>query len=81
MSASSHQVGGTHYTAMPIQPWDVMQACMTDAEFVGFLRGNAIKYLMRAGSKGPAAEDYAKAAHYLAQLQEVLATMTTTRGN
>lgn len=69
---STRQVGGTHYTAMPIQPWDAMEAWMGREQFIGFLRGGAIKYLARAGSKGDAAEDVAKAGHYIEKLAEVL---------
>ena len=66
------QIGGDHYVSKAIQPWDAMEAWMTPEEFVGFLRGNAIKYLARAGSKGNALEDYRKAQHYLARLIEVM---------
>lgn len=66
------QIGGDHYVSKAIQPWDAMEAWMTPDEFVGFLRGNAIKYLARAGSKGDALEDYRKAQHYLARLIEVM---------
>ena len=34
-------------------------------EYLTFNLGNALKYLWRAGKKGPAAEDYRKAAWYL----------------
>lgn len=64
------QIGGDHYASKAIQPWDAMEAWMTPDEFVGFLRGNAIKYLARAGSKGDALEDYRKAQHYLERLIE-----------
>lgn len=70
--ANFRQVGGDHYASKTIQPWAAMEAWMPDFQFVGFLRGNAIKYLARAGSKGPALEDYKKAQHYLAKLIEVL---------
>ena len=66
------QVGGNHYVSKAIQPWDAMEAWMPDFQFVGFLRGNAIKYLARAGSKGDALEDYKKAQHYISKLIEVL---------
>lgn len=66
------QVGGDHYRTKAVQPWDAMQAWMTPDQFVGFLRGNAVKYLARAGSKGDALEDYRKAQHYLARLIEVM---------
>jgi DNA-directed RNA polymerase subunit RPC12/RpoP len=69
--ANATQVGGEHYRALAVQPWDAMAAWMTPVEFRGFLRGNAIKYLARAGHKGSALEDYAKARHYLAKLIEI----------
>lgn len=72
MTANHTQVGGDHYARHAIQPWDAMQAWMTPEQFEGFLRGNAIKYLARAGSKGPAREDIAKAHHYLTKLLEVM---------
>lgn len=71
MSANNHQVGGDHYRAMDIQPWDAMQSWMTSAEFRGFLRGNAIKYLARCDKKGAPVEDLRKARHYLDKLIEV----------
>lgn len=66
------QIGGDHYRTKAVQPWDAMQAWMTPDQFIGFLRGNAVKYLARAGSKGDALEDYRKAQHYLARLIEVM---------
>lgn len=70
MSADDMQVGGSHYKQMPMQPWDVMQAVMTHQEFVGFLKGNIIKYSMRAGRKD-GTDDGAKALHYAHKLAEV----------
>lgn len=72
MSARDYQIGGSHYAERKIQPWDAMEAWMPDFEFVGFLRGNCIKYISRAGTKGDALEDYRKAQHYLTRLIEVL---------
>ena len=69
--AMSRQVGGTHYKDKTIQPWDVIDG-LPHAEAKGFYRGNAIKYIMRAGDKGPAREDYEKAIHYLEKLLEIL---------
>jgi hypothetical protein len=39
---------------------------MTQSEFEGFLRGNAIKYIWRADEKGNAIQDLRKAAFYIA---------------
>lgn len=72
--SSSIQIGGDHYRSRAVQPWDAMEAWMTPEQFQGFLRGNAIKYLARAGSKGDALEDYRKAHHYLGKLIETLDT-------
>ena len=68
----NHQVGGTHYTRTALQPWDVMEDWMTSEQFKGFLRGNVIKYVYRAGSKGIEVEDFKKAQHYLQKLINVI---------
>ena len=70
MSADEVQVGGTHYKDMPVQPWTVMEAVLTAEEFVGFLKGNIIKYSMRQGRK-EGSDDANKALHYLQKLREV----------
>lgn len=70
MSASDYQVDGSHYKDMPIEPWDVMRAVMTRDEFIGFLKGNVIKYSLRAGRK-EGSDDAAKARHYMEKLSEV----------
>ena len=70
-SADAVQVGGSHYKDMAIQPWDVMQAVLTPEEFVGFLKGNVLKYSLRAGKKAGADDDAAKAKHYAQKLREV----------
>jgi hypothetical protein len=42
----------------------VLEAWLSPEQFIGFLRGNAIKYLPRAGKKGPAEDDLFKSADY-----------------
>ena len=72
--AGTYQVDGDHYTTMDIQPWDVMESVLTPEEFIGFLKGNIIKYAMRAGRK-EGTDDAAKAKHYankLANFQGIL---------
>ena len=68
--ANDIQVGGSHYKDMPVQPWIVMEAVLTHDEFIGFLKGNVIKYSMRAGRK-EGSDDAEKAKHYLQKLKEV----------
>jgi hypothetical protein len=61
------QVGGNHYKSKTIQPWDAMQAWMSQEAFAGFLLGNCIKYLARYKDKG-GVQDLEKARHYLDKL-------------
>jgi hypothetical protein len=67
--ADDVQVGGQHYKDMGIQPWAVMEAVLTKEEFVGFLKGNVIKYAMRQGKKD--SDDANKARHYASKLKEI----------
>jgi hypothetical protein len=59
-----------HY-ALPdgSQAIDHIQAALTPDEFRGYLRGNALKYLLRAEKKG-GATDYAKGVWYLNKLKD-----------
>ena len=69
VGVQAQQIGGDHYVRHAIQPWDAMREWMTPAEFQGFLRGNAIKYIARCTDKG-GVEDIEKAVHYLQQLAQ-----------
>jgi len=66
MSANEKEVGGQHYKAMGVQPWDAMRGCMTPEAFDGYLRGSALSYLMRGKEL-----DLEKAIHCLEKLREV----------
>lgn len=67
--ADDIQAGGTHYKEMGVEPWTVMQSVLTEEEFIGFLKGNIIKYAMRQGRKeSPDAE---KCKHYIQKLKEM----------
>lgn len=77
MSARARQEGGEHYTKMTVQPWDVIDSWPREQR-IGFYRGNAIKYIMRAGKKGGldgAVDDLLKATHYIEKLTETLLTL------
>ncbi len=69
-SADAVQVGGNHYKNMAVQPWEVMQSMLTYNEFIGFLKGNMIKYAMRQGLKDP--HDAEKFRHYRQKYLETL---------
>lgn len=69
MNADDYQIGGTHYRDMKVQPWNVMEAILTKEEYLGFIKGNIIKYSMRQGRKD--SDDADKAIHYMAKLREL----------
>lgn len=58
------------YRTLDIEPWDIMQADFTREEFIGFLKGNIVKYCLR--KKGSDLQDFEKIEHYARKLQEVL---------
>lgn len=69
--ASGRQIAGSHYLDMPIPPWDVIDTWPLEQR-IGFYRGTALAYVMRAGSKGDAVTDIEKGIHTLEKLAEVL---------
>lgn len=72
MSANDTQVGGDHYKSLgQYQPWDVLRHWLTEEEYRGWMKGNAIVYLAREKQKG-GDQDIGKAAHHLQKLLEVL---------
>jgi hypothetical protein len=71
LKANDRQVDGTHYKDMSIQPWELMESLLEHEEFIGFLKGNALKYALRDGKKEGALHDAEKARHYMAKLAEM----------
>ena len=69
--ANDYQVGGSHYKDKRVQPWDVIDTWSREQR-IGFYRGNALKYLMRMGSKDESLQEIQKGSHYLQKLIEVL---------
>lgn len=69
--ARDTQVGGTHYKAMGVEPWDVIDTWPLDQR-IGYYRGNALKYIMRMGSKDEQLQEAKKGLHYQEKLVETL---------
>ena len=65
-SPDDTQIGGSHYTDMSIEPWEVIERANLD-----YWDGNAIKYVMRYGSKN-GVEDLKKAIHYIEKKISIL---------
>ena len=60
-----------HYQIYPnLEAIDVIGMVLTDAEFKGYLKGNSLKYRLRAGKKNSLEEDIKKAMWYEKRLRE-----------
>ncbi len=63
-----------HYNQGQIEVIDLMLKTFGTTAVIDFCRINAFKYRMRAGYKGDAAEDIAKAMWYEDKVKELFAT-------
>ena len=60
----------THYRGA-IQPIQLMRAQMSEEAFMGFLRGNIIKYASRLGKKDKITKETAKILQYAVWLHQL----------
>ena len=60
-----HYGGDTEYECIK-----VLKAWMTKDEFIGFCKGNALKYLCRSGKKDEILQEYNKAKWYIEKMIE-----------
>jgi hypothetical protein len=70
-AADQRQVGGDHYKTLDVSPWEAMKYLLTEEEFIGFLKGNIIKYSIRQGRKAGSNDDGQKCLHYIQKLKEI----------
>jgi hypothetical protein len=54
-----------HYTVGGIETIDYIKAKLSPEEFIGYLKGNVIKYTSRAGKKQDTIQDLEKAQWYM----------------
>lgn len=69
-----------HYTKGEIECIDAIKASMTEEAYLGYLKGNAMKYLWRYENKGKKGEDLAKAKWYVSRLQNEVDPVQNTWG-
>jgi len=60
----------SHYNMLTIEAIDIIEMSMTKEEFLGYLKGNSLKYMIRYKHKGNPVEDLEKATWYLNKLKE-----------
>jgi hypothetical protein len=65
----------SHYNSKGVEAIDAIEASMSDEEFQGYCKGNAMKYMWRYKYKGKPVEDLKKAQWYLNKLIASLETM------
>jgi hypothetical protein len=61
-----------HYTIGGFEAYEVIKAKLTEEEWQGYLKGNVLKYMLRANFKDSHNEDILKAQWYLNKLAETL---------
>lgn len=61
-----------HYKIGGIEAIDVIRSRLTDEEFIGYLKGNILKYDLRASFKGSLIEDLEKSTVYKDWLIDVV---------
>lgn len=66
-ASTADPINPGHYKRGGVDVIDILKAKLTEEEYQGFLKGNVIKYTLRAGMKN-GAEDLKKAAWYSSML-------------
>jgi hypothetical protein len=61
-----------HYTSGGIETIDYIKAKMSPDEYIGYLRGNILKYTSRIGLKGDPVEDSGKIVWYAVELNKYI---------
>ena len=69
-----------HYNSGSLECIDAIEASMSRDEFLGYLKGNTMKYLWRYRYKGKPEEDLKKAKWYLEQLTKTYTNGDSTNG-
>jgi hypothetical protein len=68
-----------HYQTGGIETIEYIEAKLSKEEFAGYCRGNALKYISRAGHKDATAQEIGKAIWYLERWKGSLARTDTPR--
>lgn len=71
-------VNPDHYKRGGIEAIDYIQAKLTPEEFAGYCRGNALKYVSRAGYKDATGQEISKAIWYLNRWRDSLVDCRTS---
>ena len=61
-----------HYQLNGVEAIDIIKTILTPEEYRGYLKGNALKYMLREPFKGNSKQDVAKAQWYLERYHGLL---------
>ena len=61
-----------HYKMLDVEAIDLIEMSMTKDEFLGYLKGNVLKYVIRYKHKGKSREDLDKGKWYLEKLGDMI---------
>ena len=62
----------SHYQLNGVEAIDIIKTILTPEEYLGYLKGNALKYIIREPYKGNPVQDVAKAKWYLSRYHGLL---------
>lgn len=71
MASDGTAVSQKHYQIAAVEPIEIMQMYLSPEQLQGYLRGNAMKYLLRVGHKDESKKEIDKAYQYIKWLRYV----------
>ena len=70
MTSDGTAVNQKHYQIAAVEPIEIIQMYLSPEQFKGYLRGNALKYLLRVGHKDESKKEIDKAYQYIKWLKQ-----------
>lgn len=80
LEVNEKNINPTHYRSGNIEVIDIIEDQLTEEEYLGFIKGLVMKYVMRSNMKN-GLEDLEKAKWYLERLSKYYKDRLTTEGD
>lgn len=80
LEVNEKNINPTHYRSGNIEVIDIIEDQLTEEEYLGFIKGLVMKYVMRSNMKN-GLEDLEKAKWYLERLSKYYKDRSTTGGD
>lgn len=72
MASDGTAANQKHYQIAAVEPIEIMQLYLSPEQLQGYLRGNALKYLLRLGHKDESTKEIDKAYQYIKWLRQAV---------